>query len=541
MVVTGRWEYYTVAGQKVTVERYEPGPDGRKKGFRHSPEGVKGPFLPYLSDSIRDGTVYVTEGEKDCDLLLNLGYNATTFRGGGGSYGHTDWSCLKGREVVICPDRDETGRKMCEGLTARLLNQVGAAKVFVAEPPKGERDGYNVCDGTPERIAECLKAPTEITVKRPVRLVELDLTAKIEMPRTLITNLMEIGLPSIMFGQPSSGKSTLAILQAVALASGRGDIIRAGDIEPVHVAFIWREETKGTLTAKIRAVMDEHGVGLDELEGRMTYLADGDGNPWAGNLAVREQIPHIRDELLRCGVRALFIDSLSAVAPEAEMKNDIAAQTANGLVELCHAIDGSMTVIHHSRKVVPGQQVTIGMEESRGASAVYGTARIVTQTEKTNDFLDDAETKTVYRLHTVKANNFRAPEPAAFTIKGWLAGQDDRGKDIWVPCARMIAPDDVRGPFAGISRQDAVRAWRALCDSPQEKRRKSDKTEGYAGKIVAESLNIALETATGKRRVGAFLKAWLDSGHLSVSSFREKGQDRPIYERGERNLAADDD
>jgi len=535
--VTGSWEYTTAGGQAVTVERYEPGPDGRPKGYRRLPRGVEGPFLHYAHGRLPpDGAVIVTEGEKDCERLWSLGYAATTFNGGGLEWKSTDWSFLKGRDVTISPDRDDTGRRMCEGLAAHLLNGVSAARVSVVRVQKHWPEKSNACDLPESELRAALDDPEEVRIGTPVDWYAPDLTADVTMPEMQLPGTLEKGLPSVMFGQPSSGKSTLAILHAVALASGRGDIIGLGQLTPAHVGFVWCEEPWITLTAKTRALMSVHSIPESDIAGRITYLGDGDGNPWTGNLAVAEQIRPIRETAVRRGVQCLVIDSLSAAAPEAETKNDIAAITANGIVSICRDIGGSALLIHHSRKLPPGQAQAVGMEESRGASAVYGKARIVLQTEKTRSFLDDGETETVFRMHTVKANNFRTPEPRAFTVSGWHARDD-----IWVPYAKMIHPSEIRGPFTGIDRQAAVSAWRAVCDADPQNRRTDQTARMYAGKIAAPIMSIALTTKTGRDRMKAVFAAWVESGHLSVTTTRIRGEEKNIYERGDRNLSTHDD
>ena len=123
--------------------------------------------------------------------------------------------------------------------------------------------------------------------------------------------VLEIGLPTVMFGRPESGKSTLAILQAVALMSGRGKIIGIdGHLEPQPVGFIWAEEGWDILECKIAMILQEYGIDPGEIEGRCFDLTTA------------------------AEIRALFIDSLSAIAPEAEMDNAAASHTANGLVEI---------------------------------------------------------------------------------------------------------------------------------------------------------------------------------------------------------------
>ena len=55
--------------------------------------------------------VFVFEGEKCALAAEGLGLLATTSSGGSGGSASTDWSPLRGRSVVIVPDRDEPGEK----------------------------------------------------------------------------------------------------------------------------------------------------------------------------------------------------------------------------------------------------------------------------------------------------------------------------------------------------------------------------------------------------------------------------------------------
>lgn len=64
--------------------------------------------LPEVSDASR---VWLTEGEKDADNLTELGFVATCNVGGAGKWldGYTEF--LAGKEIVICGDTDEPGKK----------------------------------------------------------------------------------------------------------------------------------------------------------------------------------------------------------------------------------------------------------------------------------------------------------------------------------------------------------------------------------------------------------------------------------------------
>jgi hypothetical protein len=64
-----------------------------------------------LPEVLKAQSVWIVEGEKDADNLATLGFCATCNVGGAGKWldGYTD--SLKGKDVIICGDNDEPGRK----------------------------------------------------------------------------------------------------------------------------------------------------------------------------------------------------------------------------------------------------------------------------------------------------------------------------------------------------------------------------------------------------------------------------------------------
>lgn len=105
-----------------TVERWEPGKNGRTKDFlRAAPDGTystKGiRQVPYrlpeaIAEARAGGTILIVEGEKDVDNLTRLGPVATCNPGGAGKWTDDYTRMLTGvGEVVVIADRDEPGRK----------------------------------------------------------------------------------------------------------------------------------------------------------------------------------------------------------------------------------------------------------------------------------------------------------------------------------------------------------------------------------------------------------------------------------------------
>jgi hypothetical protein len=135
----GRWEYHDADGRLVgLVVRWNT-----ETGKKFLPislttsgswccEGMPTPRPIYRLPQVlaADGPIYVAEGEKAADALVSLGLAATTSPNGSKSPAKADWSPVKGRRVVIVPDRDEPGEDYADAVSDLAL-RAGAESVVV--------------------------------------------------------------------------------------------------------------------------------------------------------------------------------------------------------------------------------------------------------------------------------------------------------------------------------------------------------------------------------------------------------------------------
>lgn len=129
--------------------RPDPTSGTGKKWSRRLPDGTKvGEGLPYrlpdIRRAIREGrTVWVCEGEADCDRLAELGHAATCNAEGAGKWttAHALW--LAGADVVVVGDRDEVGWAHAERVINTLLPVVASIEFVRAAEGKDVRDHLN--------------------------------------------------------------------------------------------------------------------------------------------------------------------------------------------------------------------------------------------------------------------------------------------------------------------------------------------------------------------------------------------------------------
>jgi Protein of unknown function (DUF3987) len=152
------------------VLRFEPKdfrqrrPDG-EGGYIWNLDGVRRvPYrLPELIEAIASGhSVVVVEGEKDADALHELNIVATTNSGGAGKWRSEYSEFLRGADVVLAPDNDETGAKHMEAVARSLRGVARSIRLLTLPglPPKGDVSDWLAGGGTPEGLWSLVhKAP----------------------------------------------------------------------------------------------------------------------------------------------------------------------------------------------------------------------------------------------------------------------------------------------------------------------------------------------------------------------------------------------
>lgn len=151
---TAKWDYCTAQGELIAcVYRYDP-PTGKE--FRpwdvrarmwRAPDPRPIYSLPTVSTS---RAIVLVEGEKCADALIGLGIVATTaMNGAKAPIDKTDWSPLRGKDVLIWPDRDSPGWEYAEN-AAKACALAGCNSVAILVPPTDKPVKWDAADGVAE-------------------------------------------------------------------------------------------------------------------------------------------------------------------------------------------------------------------------------------------------------------------------------------------------------------------------------------------------------------------------------------------------------
>jgi hypothetical protein len=131
-------------------------PAGKEGVWFWNMEGVERVLYQLPKILKTQGAIVVAEGEKDCDNLYKIGFVATTNVGGAGKWMEPYSDVLKDREVILCGDNDDAGRKHTDEILKSLAGKAKSVRlVRIPEPFKDVTEFLNsITSDTPDLLLE---------------------------------------------------------------------------------------------------------------------------------------------------------------------------------------------------------------------------------------------------------------------------------------------------------------------------------------------------------------------------------------------------
>ncbi len=376
-------------------------PDGRG-GYIYKMDNVEP--LPYNLPAIIQNPgqpVFVVEGEKCADALIEAGLVATTNHGGSGKWLDAHSAHLAGRSVIVLPDNDQAGRTHADKVIASLWGVADRIKrvELPGLPDKG--DVADFLDGhTLDEVMDIVRSAPVVTAQpqpgdnapevedgaiEPYHTMRRGEVFAMPPVEFLVDGLLTDTGFAMMYGAPGTGKSFLAIDIALSVAHGRE--WQGQDVKQGRVLYIAGEGIGG-FSKRWAAWEKYHGV-KDEPD---MYLL-----PTAVNFREPEDIARLVATIEGIGQRfsLVIVDTVARAIAGAEENSS----TDMGLfVAACDEIKaltgGALLAVHHA-----GKDANRG---ARGSTALLGavdtslmvgklddTMTLATQKQKDAEPMDD--------------------------------------------------------------------------------------------------------------------------------------------------------
>jgi hypothetical protein len=377
--------------------------------------------------------------------------------------------------------------------------------------PKPEPGGANPTVDTPPRIAPVPEGQPD------VKWAGEDLSPIPPRQWLLGTNFC-CGYLSGLTGAGSTGKTALRLLQLIALALGRGELVGDHCFRRTKVLIVYLEDDEEELRRRISAACRYRQIDQTELVGWLAYWTPKDlrlievsefRKVRPGGLA--HALEHI---IKRLDIGLVSIDPFVKSHGADENDNNLIDQAATMFLSVAHACGCACDYVHHDRK---GISVAGDADRARGASSLVNASRLLktlskmTQVEAKALGVKDSERKFLVRLDDAKINIAPPSEETVWfklvdvaignPTEAYPKGDHVQTVEPWVP------PD----PFAGLARATILEIFKALRAGPEPGEFylsdvKAD--EDWAGRPICK---LASKEEDEAKRI---LKTWIKNGVL---------------------------
>ncbi len=545
-------------------------------------------YLPEVLAAIRNsGLILIAEGERKVDLLRHLGFVATC--NVSGAIRSKLWvdhakeffstGCYAPK-VIVLPDNDDAGRKHADtigaafaavGVTVHILDlpwlnnkedvlnwydrggtreQLDALIASDARPwepskPEYPPDGPAVNAERPRQDSYREQKPAEA----PARVITFTPyvwqdPATLKPRRWLYGKHYVRKFLSTTIGAGGGGKSSLALVESVAMATGI-NLLDVPVPDRLRVAY-WGEDPEDEINRRVGAILKHFKITREQIEG---WLFVDSFRNLPLTIATLEKggmifpdADAVTAALIAQGIDVLILDPFVKTHGVSENDNGAIERVARKLNDIAEAADCSIEAPQHIRKASNFGRSEVTVDDGRGAGSLKDAARCVrvmnrmTTAEAPAAQVKEKDRKRYFRVDDDGKANMTAPAEAATWFKlisvpleNDVAHPGANGDEICVVTSWQLP-----GVFAGLP-PDSLARVQAQIDSADwgYDQRSGD----WAGKAIAAALDLDLSDEVQKERVKGLLQAWKASGALKVlqkPSLTTRGRDRDAVVVGNR-------
>ena len=331
-----------------------PDPE-QKDGWNWSVKGTR--LVPYRLAEVQEAvalglTVFIAEGEKAVDRLVEMGVPATCNSGGAGKWPEGFDEIFRGANVVILPDNDEPGAKHRDLVAQRLAPVASSVRVLELPnlPPKGDVVDWSDAGGTVDALYDLVESAA-----RPWGAAEWRSAfgaipwSRLDDPAPehewLVKGWLTRGERSMVAGPSQGGKSFFVVDLAMAIA--RGVPFHGHRTLKGGVCYQAGEGGKG-LKKRLRAYRTKYDLSLsDDIPFVLLPKAvDLYASDEQAGLLIRE-VQHW-SSTFSVPLELVVIDTLSAATPGAnENASEDMSRVLARLEKVAEACKCHVMLVHH--------------------------------------------------------------------------------------------------------------------------------------------------------------------------------------------------
>ncbi|GIQ76205.1 AAA family ATPase [Bradyrhizobium sp. RD5-C2] len=344
---------------------------------------------------------------------------------------------------------------------------------------------------------------------------------------------------SATFGIGGGGKSSLVLVEAVALATGL-PLLGHEPSKPLKVWYFNLEDPPEELQRRVTAIAIHYGVNT-ELLAKNLFVDSGRlqelvllRQQGRDSIVAEALIQALISELEKRSIDVFILDPLVSAHQVDENDNSKIQQFANQLARIAN--DGNVAVegVHHVNKSAGDGKNEVTADSGRGAGALKDKARSVrainTMSEKEAEKagIDNNDRFSYFRVTSAKSNmGRRSGRSDWYRIVSVDLGNGTK----WTPgdsvgvVERWQWPSDTFS-IDEITPEHLAEIKRRIGQSPHGE---NAQFKDWAGRVFGEVLGLNAEK--DKRKIARTMKALTSQGHFAIVHRRaDNGRARPMFE-----------
>ena len=334
------------------------------------------------------------------------------------------------------------------------------------------------------------------------------------------------------------GKTSLTIVEALAIVTGK-PLLGVTPKRSENVWLINLEDPKQELEMRTIAAIQHYGLSPDDVRGKL--FMDGEDTMQITLAAESREGLIQNDALLQFMIDKIKANNIGVVILDPFVSAHLVNENNNGSIQavvamlrkLARDTNSSVQLVHHIRKT-NGEDATV--DSVRGAGSLIGAARAarvinrITPDDAIALGVDERDALGIFRVDDGKAN--LAPPSDKAVYRRMQSVEIANGE--WIGVATEFKLPDM---FDGVTAKNLYNFQRVVAKAEEDgdALRENVQAENWAGKYVAEELNLDIEKPNEMAKVKVVLRTWIGSGSLKIVKVpnKRKGGEVPCVVVGE--------
>jgi hypothetical protein len=326
------------------------------------------------------------------------------------------------------------------------------------------------------------------------------------------------------------GKSSLGIVEALAITTGR-DLLGVQPDERTNV-WLWNgEDPLEELQRRIMAAALHFGISPYDVKNRLFVNSGRDTEiviaeqTSSGTVVCGPVVEAVTRTIKENRIGLVIIDPFVSSHRVTENDNNAIDRVAKTWARIADETGCAVELVHHARKT-NGNEVSV--EDGRGAVALLAAAR---SARVLNPMTEDEAAKANvenrrlhFRVDSGKANLAPIDKATWHKLASVALGNGPLGADgDYIGVVTSWAWPDA---FEDVTVADLRKVQRIIAEG---RWRESVQAKDWAGKAVAQALNLDPDNKAHRSKIATLLKTWIKNGALRLVDERDERREIRAY------------